>query len=641
MRWRFADLPIRTKFMITLGIPVVGMVLLIGKQVDSSIKRLEVMDYVNEQSALIGRFAEVIHDLQRESALSVGFLTGKPVTPIKLSVQQQRTNASIEALRDPTHPNDPKVVGGLPFDGLNILRSRVAENRIDAVAAGRSFGEMDQRLLDEMGHIVRTGLDSETQSWMYAHQRLLNAKQSLCLVRDRLSIGSRGVMSERDQGEINDLISTYETNLLLFERDAQPEVLSAYRQLFQGPDVNFLRALIGTVKERRTADPLGIAPRQWWELSLQALEKLKLVEDRSLGVIRESTAANSREAELRLFIVLAALLGVVGAVTIMGVVILRGLSNTVDEVTHASRSLATGDISAKVPVSSSDEIGQMALSFNGMIDNIRAQASSAEAIGKGNYDTPVPVRGRQDVLGLALSRMRENLKAARIRDNEQNAALQAEKQKLEQANERITVLIKEMHHRVKNNLQVIASLLRLQAGTIADERLQHAFDQSQSRVTSMALIHEKLYKGDELAMVDVALYIHELFAELVKVNDVDDRIAYDTRIEQGLAFDLHTMVPLGLLLNELITNSFKHAFKDRESGRIELFISDVGDGAFDLKYTDDGVGIPIEKLQTDGATLGVSLIESLVEQLNGRMTVQGGNTGTHYHIRFRTQRSRS
>ena len=80
MRWRFADLPIRTKFMITLGIPVVGMVLLIGKQVDSSIKRLDVMDYVDKQSALIGRFAEVIHELQRESALSVGYLTGKPVT---------------------------------------------------------------------------------------------------------------------------------------------------------------------------------------------------------------------------------------------------------------------------------------------------------------------------------------------------------------------------------------------------------------------------------------------------------------------------------------------------------------------------------------------------------------------------------
>jgi two-component sensor histidine kinase len=84
------------------------------------------------------------------------------------------------------------------------------------------------------------------------------------------------------------------------------------------------------------------------------------------------------------------------------------------------------------------------------------------------------------------------------------------------------VLIKEMHHRVKNNLQVIASLLRLQSGTIADVRLQHAFDQSQSRVTSMALIHEKLYKGDELAHLDVTLYIEELFAELVRVNDVSD-----------------------------------------------------------------------------------------------------------------------
>ncbi|MBL7945185.1 MAG: nitrate- and nitrite sensing domain-containing protein, partial [Flavobacteriales bacterium] len=129
MRWRFADLPVRTKFMITLGIPVLGMVLLIGKQVDSSLKRLQVMDYVNEQSALIGQFANVIHELQRESALSVGYLTGKPVTSLKLSVQQQKTNAAIAELRDPTHPDDPKVVGGLPFDGLNILRNRVTDKR--------------------------------------------------------------------------------------------------------------------------------------------------------------------------------------------------------------------------------------------------------------------------------------------------------------------------------------------------------------------------------------------------------------------------------------------------------------------------------------------------------------------------------
>lgn len=620
--------------MFTLGIPVVGMVLLIGKQVDSSIKRRAVMIYVNERAAVLGSFSEVIHNMQRESAYSVGFLTGQPVTSQKLTVQQQRTNMSIQALRDPSKPEDPKLNDGLPLDGLNILRNRVLDRRIDATSTSRAYTTIDHGLLDEVDRIVRTGLDPETKDWMYAHQRLINAKQALCAVRDRLSIGSNGVLREDDQAELNDLISQYETNLLLFERDAQPEVLSAYRELFQGPDVNFLRALIGTVKERRMIEPVGVASRQWWDLSLQALEKLKLVEDRSLGLIQEVTLANARSAELRLLIVMAALIGVVGAVLVMGFVIMRGVRNTVNEVSQAALSLSIGDVSAEVPVNSADEIGQMARSFNAMMDNIRSQARSAEAIGKGNYDTPVEVRGKQDVLGVALSRMRENLKSARIRDDEQTAALKAEKVKLEEANERILVLIKEMHHRVKNNLQVVASLLRLQAGTFTDERLQSAFDQSQNRVSSIALIHEKLYKGDELTTLNVGMYIQELFVDLVRMNDVSDNIEYRTHIDQRLEFELDTMVPLGLVLNELITNSFKHAFKGRNAGHIELTIVRSPDGPFDLLYTDDGVGIPVEKIQSNGSTLGVSLIESLVEQLNGRMTVQGDASGTRYHIRF-------
>ena len=196
-----------------------------------------------------------------------------------------------------------------------------------------------------------------------------------------------------------------------------------------------------------------------------------------------------------------------------------------------------------------------------------------------------------------------------------------------------------MHHRVKNNLQVIASLLRLQAASFSDERLQAAFDQSQSRVTSMALIHEKLYKGDELAMVEVALYIEELFDELVRVNDVQERITRSTDIDQGLSLGLSTMVPLGLLLNELITNSLKHAFTGRSKGRVTPALhraegAPPDSGTFDLLYADDGTGIPLEKLQPDGDTLGATLIEGLVDQLNGRMTVEGGTEGTRYQIRF-------
>jgi two-component sensor histidine kinase/HAMP domain-containing protein len=638
MRWRFADLPVRTKFMWTLGIPVLGMVLLIGKQVDSSIKRSNVYQYIKNQSERIGSFSEVLHEVQKESAYSVGYLTGRPVTEKKLRLQHTRTDGALSVLQQPDQSIALSLYEIRAFDELGLQREGVLLRTVPVSEVPRQYRAMNNALLEEMGRVGKLALDPETKDRLYAHLRLLHAKQALSVVRDQLSMGFGAVpLGAGDLAELSEQVSQYETNMVLFERDAPAEVLSTFRAVFQGPDVNFMRAIIGTVKERREVDRSSIEPDQWWELSLRALDKLKLVEDHSLQLIVEATAANSTNARLRLLLVLAALIGVVGAVTVMGVVIMRSLRNTVSGVTDAARSLAVGDVSAEVPVNSSDEIGQMALSFNGMMDNIRSLASSAENIGKGNYDTTVNVRGPKDVLGIALARMKENLKAARLRDDEQTSALKAEKVKLEEANERIHLLIKEMHHRVKNNLQVIASLLRLQSGTFTDERLQQAFDQSQNRVTSMALIHEKLYKGDELSMVEVGLYIHELFSELVRLNDVSDRITYNTDIDSGLAFDLNTMVPLGLLLNELITNSFKHAFKGRDEGHILLSIHQAEEQAFDLRYSDNGVGMPLNKMQDDGTTLGVSLIESLVDQLNGRMTVEGDPSGTRYHIRFRTR----
>ena len=551
-------------------------------------------------------------------------------------MQFARTDQVIKALHVPAFQRTLPEEGDRAFNGLDVLRDRVLRRQADVATVVRSYRAIDHAMLDELGRVAKLAYDPSTKDRVYAHLRLLNAKEALSTVSDQLSIVfNNGGPTNEQLMELSELVSQYETNMLLFERDASPEVLALYREVFQGPDVNFMRAVIGTVKERRQVDRELLASQRWWELALEAQEKLKQVEDRSLVYILEETRDISRTASLKLLIVLAALIGVVGAVAVMGFVIMRGVRTTVNAVSHAARALATGDVSAEVPVSSNDEVGQMARSFNGMIRNIRSLASSAEAIGKGNYDTPVDVRGSQDVLGLALSRMRENLKAARLRDNEQTLALQAEKEKLEQANERIQVLIKEMHHRVKNNLQVIASLLRLQAATIVDERVKEAFEQSQNRVTSMALIHEKLYKGDELAMVDVANYLQELFAELVRLNDVSDSIKYDTRIDDGLAFDLHTMVPLGLLMNELITNSLKHAFTGRPAGLIQLSIHRADDGGFDLHYADDGVGMPPDRQQGGEETLGMTLIESLVDQLNGHLAVESTDSGTRYHIRFR------
>jgi len=636
MALRFADLPVRTKLLITLAIPVLGLVLLIGKQVDGSLKRRDVLRYINLQTRNIGRLSGLLHELQEENAAALTFLAGVQDNQARLSLQYVRTDAAADALNDPELVLGQDVEGASVLAGLGLLRQRVQERRIASADVDKAYRAMRTTLLNDLSRVAKLALDPETKDRLYSHLSLLNAIDALAGVRTTLDRGfTKGWLPVAELGELSDAMARYATNLYLFERDAPGEVLAAYQRGFQGPEVNFVRTIMGTVQEKRALEGLNVDPAEWRASSDRTLALLNGLGDRSIARIVESTDANRRDAEQRLMLVLAALAGVLSAVIFMALIILRGMRRTVNEVTHAAGALAEGDIRVKVHVTSNDEFGTMARSFNRMIENVRALSDSAEAIGKGNYDTPVPVRGADDVLGMALSRMKENLRAARDLDAEQKKALEEEKTKLQQANARINVLIKEIHHRVKNNLQVVASLLRLQRATVDDERLRHVFDQSQSRVASMALIHEKLYRGDELVHLDLALYIQELFAELVQLNNVRDTIRYSAEVDPGITFDLTTMVPLGLVLNELITNSFKHAFTDRPTGRISLTVRRVDEHAFDLIYTDDGVGIPPHKISSDGSTLGVSLIESLVEQMNGLLTVESGAGGTRYHIRFR------
>lgn len=635
MAFRFADLPIRTKFLITLGIPVLGLVLLIGKQVDSSMKRTDVLGYVSLQARNIRVIGDVVDALQEEGAMTVATLEKVMPSDNYLSVARLKSDGFIARLNDPELRIDARLRSIDVLQPLVRLRKRITGREISAKEAEETFRTMESGLLDNLGQVSKQAQDPETNNRLFAHQSLVNAKDALSDVRTRVLRGlADSLLTPSDLGELNERIAQYETNNLLFRRDASPDVLEYYRSTFQGPEVNFMRSMVGTIHEKDGVGGLSTTPSEWWSLSGQAMGRLRQVEERSIDSIIVASEQVSHDAQWRLLLVLAALVGVVAAVLVMAVVLMRGLRNTVNEVTDAATSLAMGDARARVPVDSNDEVGQMARSFNVMIENIRALSANADAIGKGNYDTPVYVRGEQDVLGHSLARMRDNLKDAKQRDMEHNQVLQAEKEKLEQANVRIETLIKEIHHRVKNNLQVVASLLRLQSGTIADESLQQVFAQSQSRVASMALIHEKLYKGDDLAQVDLSNYIKELFTELIHLNKVRENIRYRTAIDQDLVLDLDTMVPLGLILNELITNSFKHAFKNGREGFIDLRIHRSDGKHFDLHYADNGGGITPERANADTGTLGRGLIDSLVEQLNGFITMESDDTGTRYQIRF-------
>lgn len=196
------------------------------------------------------------------------------------------------------------------------------------------------------------------------------------------------------------------------------------------------------------------------------------------------------------------------------------------------------------------------------------------------------------------------------------------KQELENSHKLITqkndeniILMKEVHHRVKNNLQIITSLLRLQKQNLSEE-VQEKFDESISRVMTMALIHRKLYQSTDLSNVNLESYINDLVIEIFNSLSFDENVK--THIESNYNhIGLNTIVPLGLLLNELLSNSFKHAFRHAAKSEISIQINKLNDNAFELKYSDTGSWKnPIE----DQYHFGLELIETLTEQMEGEYT---------------------
>jgi two-component sensor histidine kinase len=226
-----------------------------------------------------------------------------------------------------------------------------------------------------------------------------------------------------------------------------------------------------------------------------------------------------------------------------------------------------------------------------------------------------------------------------------------ERKKAEEALAMIKIVRKqEIHHRIKNNLQVISSLLDLQAEkfngkkNIEDSQILEAFRESQNRVISMALIHEELYKGDRFDTINFSRYINELADNLLSTYSVGNNgIILSTDIEEDIFFDMDTSVPLGIVINELISNSLKHAFPFRDSGEIQIKLhreenekcenEDCKSTSYVLSVSDNGVGIPENLEIEDLDSLGIQLVTTLVDQLDGELELRRNN-GSEFIVRF-------
>ncbi|QSE97054.1 tetratricopeptide repeat-containing sensor histidine kinase [Fulvivirga lutea] len=184
---------------------------------------------------------------------------------------------------------------------------------------------------------------------------------------------------------------------------------------------------------------------------------------------------------------------------------------------------------------------------------------------------------------------------------------------IEQKNKEREVLLKEIHHRVKNNLQIISSLLNIQSRKLQEGSAKKAVDEGRSRIKSMSLIHEKLYGNDELSTINMREYIDELSSFLKNTYKPKSNIQSHISVN-NMALDIDTAIPLGLILNELISNSFKYAFSDNDEGAIDISLSQLED-EYILKVKDTGPGFPEDFERT--RSMGMRLIHSLSEQLNG------------------------
>lgn len=253
----------------------------------------------------------------------------------------------------------------------------------------------------------------------------------------------------------------------------------------------------------------------------------------------------------------------------------------------------------------------------------------------------IPLQSHGDILGLMVvlndrKRLFKNTEKEILESigREAGATLKRIKseEKIRNSLEEKEVLLKEIHHRVKNNMQIISSLLNLQMAHVEDSEAVEVLRESQGRVASMAMVHEKLYGTDNLRTINLKNYFSDLM-ETIMLNYQHPFIELDVK-SSDIKLNIDTIMPLGLIANELITNAFKYAFSGRRDGKIKLEVLDKGENNYQFILEDNGVGMSENIEINSKKTLGLLLVKNLVSQLHGSYEIERKN-GTRFIIDFK------
>ncbi|MBU2973942.1 sensor histidine kinase [Zobellia sp. B3R18] len=209
------------------------------------------------------------------------------------------------------------------------------------------------------------------------------------------------------------------------------------------------------------------------------------------------------------------------------------------------------------------------------------------------------------------------------------------KNELEEKIREKETLIKEVHHRVKNNLQTVSSLLSLQSRSIIDKDVKSLLKSSQNRVITMAIVHEMLYMREDLSKIEYKSYVQELTEYLVRsIKGTSSNITLNIDIP-NIKLNIDTAIPLGLLINETVTNALKYGIVDEDKGEIHIRLRKAENNEFILNLGDNGKGFPEDITHKNSKSLGLKLIHNLSRQLQGSIMRDLSQKGTHYTIKFK------
>jgi len=215
---------------------------------------------------------------------------------------------------------------------------------------------------------------------------------------------------------------------------------------------------------------------------------------------------------------------------------------------------------------------------------------------------------------------------------ERTYKLEIRNQIISKKNEEKSIMMREIHHRVKNNLQMINSMVRIQSRYTNKENTKDSLKEVERRIQTMALLHEKMYQSDNLVEINVKEYIQSILTDLLSIYSLDKKITYEINVSE-LQYSTETILFLGLLINELITNTLKHAFNDQNNGHITIYLKIHDKESNQLIITNNGSKIDIEKFN-NSKSLGQRLIKNFVKQLDGTLTIDN-TANTTFTILFK------